>query len=533
MSILQPGGLLIVDPDRVRSARISQAFERQWGGATTARAGNAREAREKLLSDPPGLLLAHATLPSHEVRDLVRACVPRTRLFLLQNPEENPWPVSYPPGRHGPGCEVLTDDAEALPVQVELALFSETEPLACEPRPDEGGSFDFHDDTDEEHSGRGPEDGGSEERYATAWDLQRKLLERLPVACCVFGPDGELVYVNPAWVGGAEQPALGDCRTEESPYQQALEEGRACVPMAGPSRLVFERFEVPGTDKVGVSAQIAPGDGEEEPGAQAAQEEDGISVYDWTWNLAVERFELHPEWIHRLELSEPPERVSGFEACIEPADLPRVRRTIRDHLARGSRSFVVRFSLRTTMGHVLPCESQGQLLRRSPGGEPELLGGRLRPLAMGWESTRVPPETGSGDLPVAGNPTWSGARHILFCDPEPSILRLARAQLSRLGYAATTCSSAAEARAHMESGSFDVVVADERLVVAGGSELLGDRNGRGRVPGLVLTSGFKGSEGGSWAGVAGVLEKPYDLEDLARVLVRGLALSSASRCELE
>ena len=170
-------------------------------------------------------------------------------------------------------------------------------------------------------------------------------------------------------------------------------------------------------------------------------------------------------------------------------DLPRVRRTIRDHLARGARSFVVRFSLCSTAGHVLPCECFGQVLRSSEGGEPELLGGRLRPLTGGWESTRVPSDPVAAELPSSGNPLWSGTRRVLFVDHDQSILRLARVQLRCLGYAATTCSSAEEALAHVDARHFDAVVADERLPGMGGRGLAIHLARRDSPPVLVLTSG--------------------------------------------
>ena len=317
-----------------------------------------------------------------------------------------------------------------------------------------------------------------------------------------------------------------------SPYQRALEEGSARVPMPRSSQLVFERFDVPWTDYVGVSAQIAPTEEKAEEvkapaveGLEFAKAASAGTINDWFWNLPADRFELHPDWIHRLELSMAPDGVAGFEACIEPRDLPRVRRTIRDHLARGARSFVVRFSLCSTAGHVLPCECFGQVLRSSEGGEPELLGGRLRPLTGGWESTRVPSDPVAAELPSSGNPLWSGTRRVLFVDHDQSILRLARVQLRCLGYAATTCSSAEEALAHVDARHFDAVVADERLPGMGGRGLAIHLARRDSPPVLVLTSGFAGNGGGEMEGVEGVLEKPYDLQDLARVLVRAFSCS--------
>ncbi len=434
-------GLLIVDPNRARSRRISEAFTRQWGGSQPKLAKNASEARDRLERHRPRCVLAHASLPSHEMRDLAQACEEDTRFFLLQNPEEVPWPLS------STGCDVLTDEAEALPVQVELALFTsrlsefDLSEFAKSPAGDRGGDDEGGGSgTEPEQGCDGPWRSGSDAAGTLPeWEIQRRLLEQLPVACCVYRDRGQLVYVNPAWVGGAEQPALGESHLDESPYLLALELGSAEVDLENGTRLLFERFDLPATPYQAVSAQIAPVSKEGSCGGGGGGSTETVPV---------------PE-------TKPPapRGANGW-----------------DSIAGGASS------------------------------EERL------PQLSGW-------------LDRAGNPMWGGTRRVLFVDDEESLLRLARAQLKRLGYAAITCSSAEEALEQLDREHFDVVVADERLPKHSGRELaacLSDRDGGPPVVlASVCTTPFPEDSG---PGISAVLEKPYDLEALARTLVRVLTI---------
>jgi CheY-like chemotaxis protein len=63
----------------------------------------------------------------------------------------------------------------------------------------------------------------------------------------------------------------------------------------------------------------------------------------------------------------------------------------------------------------------------------------------------------------ATKPIAPKALSILFVDDEPSLRKLAERVLARSGHRVTVAASAAEARVHLASGQFDVVISDLNL----------------------------------------------------------------------
>jgi hypothetical protein len=127
-------------------------------------------------------------------------------------------------------------------------------------------------------------------------------------------------------------------------------------------------------------------------------------------------------------------------------------------------------------------------------------------------------------------PLPGGSETLLLADDEPTVLRLARTWLERLGYEVITARNGDEAVAlHAEhAGRIDLAVLDVTMPGRGGDEALAAM--RAREPGLpaILASGnFDPSDASPGAGDAEVLAKPYSRDKLAQlvraVLDRGRA----------
>jgi CheY-like chemotaxis protein len=112
---------------------------------------------------------------------------------------------------------------------------------------------------------------------------------------------------------------------------------------------------------------------------------------------------------------------------------------------------------------------------------------------------------------------------VLFVDDEDDLVSAVVERLEIRGFAAEGVTSGSEALERIETGSFDVVVADVKMPGLDGLQLariLGQRNPEIRV---VLLSGHGSSEDveeGRRLGVVDYLQKPIEIETLVELLSR-------------
>lgn len=357
---------MIVDANRARSGRISRAFVDQWGIVPAERVASVEGALRQLQRGAPRWVLTHASITAGSVGELADRCSRLgTPFFVLHGDSGVPaWCL-----RASGVWEILPDEAQDLPVRLERALF-------------------------EKGAVRREGDGSS------AWETHRRWLEHLPLAVCVYDACGELVYVNPAWTGGTEQPALSESSVRRNPYLAALGKGRAHVLLEDGTELFFERFDLPSTDRRAILVRM-----------HAVETENlGGDEQSWHWDVARGRFSLSGKWKRRLGLSSAPDSISAFEGCIHHADLARVRRAIRDALASGSERFEIRLRLLNSRGVSLPCTSEGVVLARDRKGAPRVVVGRLsEPRAASGERPWLSIQS---TMTPAGNPMWGAGKQV-------------------------------------------------------------------------------------------------------------------------
>lgn len=112
---------------------------------------------------------------------------------------------------------------------------------------------------------------------------------------------------------------------------------------------------------------------------------------------------------------------------------------------------------------------------------------------------------------------------VLFVDDEHDLVSAVVERLEIRGFAAEGVTSGSEALERIESGSFDVVVADVKMPGLDGLQLariLGQRSPQIRV---ILLSGHGSSEDveeGRRLGVVDYLQKPIEIETLVELLSR-------------
>ena len=112
---------------------------------------------------------------------------------------------------------------------------------------------------------------------------------------------------------------------------------------------------------------------------------------------------------------------------------------------------------------------------------------------------------------------------VLFVDDEDDLVSAVVERLEIRGFAAEGVTSGSEALERIETGFFDVVVADVKMPGLDGLQLariLGQRNPEIRV---VLLSGHGSSEDveeGRRLGVVDYLQKPIEIETLVELLSR-------------
>lgn len=127
----------------------------------------------------------------------------------------------------------------------------------------------------------------------------------------------------------------------------------------------------------------------------------------------------------------------------------------------------------------------------------------------------------------AVTPAWNGEGRALVVDDEDSVRMLAKAMLRRVGFEVMTASNGTEAlqRFREAPNSFRVVLLDLTMPGMDGLAVAREMHAIDSDVRIVLTTGYSAPPwpvGETPAGMVGFLEKPYRLEDLARVLRQAL-----------
>ena len=113
---------------------------------------------------------------------------------------------------------------------------------------------------------------------------------------------------------------------------------------------------------------------------------------------------------------------------------------------------------------------------------------------------------------------------ILLVDDEAGLLSVMARYVETLGHDVRTASSGREAMALLEEGGVDVVVTDINMPDVDGLEILNSvRRSVGSIPVLAISGGgLFGPEmlldSADMLGAAATLEKPFELDELRRVL---------------
>ena len=155
---------------------------------------------------------------------------------------------------------------------------------------------------------------------------------------------------------------------------------------------------------------------------------------------------------------------------------------------------------------------------------------------------RLPPSTSAGTAPPAGSTPAPGAsavpvaaarRTILAVDDESTVLALAKDILEMYGYAVLTARNGEEALRLYRSRSRDVdlVLLDLTMPVMGGAECFKEMQRIDPRVRVVISSGFSSDSTASEIlrdGALGYVQKPYDIDVLARIVREALEKNPAA-----
>jgi len=117
-------------------------------------------------------------------------------------------------------------------------------------------------------------------------------------------------------------------------------------------------------------------------------------------------------------------------------------------------------------------------------------------------------------------------KHILLAEDERTISRLIRQVLVNAGHTVTGVQSAAEAIESLAADRYDLVLLDLHLADGDGLRVVSSLEEQGRkTPPVVLMTGDGQIDlmDPRTLRVAGVLNKPFDLEELERTVARFIA----------
>jgi two-component system phosphate regulon response regulator OmpR len=106
--------------------------------------------------------------------------------------------------------------------------------------------------------------------------------------------------------------------------------------------------------------------------------------------------------------------------------------------------------------------------------------------------------------------------HLLVVDDDTRLRELLRRYLSENGFRTTTAADAAEARRHLASFAFDLIVLDVMLPGESGLDLTRDLHREGRLPVLLLTAMAEPEDrvNGLEQGADDYLSKPFEPREL-------------------
>lgn len=114
--------------------------------------------------------------------------------------------------------------------------------------------------------------------------------------------------------------------------------------------------------------------------------------------------------------------------------------------------------------------------------------------------------------------------HILLMDDEPQIRELLRRFLSTEGYQVTVASNGQEGWEYFSAApdTFDLILADMTMPVLGGLGVLRRVREAGHATPCVLMTGHANpsAEDGKWLATAEMVYKPFDLDEMLRVVAR-------------
>lgn len=116
---------------------------------------------------------------------------------------------------------------------------------------------------------------------------------------------------------------------------------------------------------------------------------------------------------------------------------------------------------------------------------------------------------------------------ILVADDDPQMQLAIKATLSRAGYEVVVVNNGRAALEHLEGGSFQLVVSDQRMPEMTGQELLKEMQQKAiQVPLIMITAYGTITQAveAMQLGAADFISKPFSTEDLERVVERVLAL---------
>jgi DNA-binding response OmpR family regulator len=116
--------------------------------------------------------------------------------------------------------------------------------------------------------------------------------------------------------------------------------------------------------------------------------------------------------------------------------------------------------------------------------------------------------------------------NILLAEDESTISRLIRQVLTNAGHTVTGVRSASEAIATLNTGDYDLVLLDLHLADGDGFRVVTtlEQKGRPSPPVVLMTGeGALDLDDPRTVRVAGVLKKPFDLDELERTVNRFIA----------
>jgi DNA-binding response OmpR family regulator len=114
--------------------------------------------------------------------------------------------------------------------------------------------------------------------------------------------------------------------------------------------------------------------------------------------------------------------------------------------------------------------------------------------------------------------------HILLMDDEPQIRELLQRFFSTEGHQVTVASNGQEGWEYFSAapGVFDLILADMTMPVLDGLSVLRRVREAGHVTPCVLMTGHANptAEDGKWLATAALIYKPFDLDEMLRVVLR-------------